>query len=420
MAPYDVIAIYGKGIGYLIYLLIGIGFGVALELSGFGDSRKLSAQFYLTEMRVLKVMFTGIIVAMLLIFLFSSFGWLNFENIWVNPTFLWSQIIGGLIMGVGFIVGGFCPGTSLVAASTLKLDGIFFVLGVMFGVYILGESLSIPALDQFYYAGDLGRFMLSDLFGIPVGVVVFLVILMALSMFYGAEISERFFGAKMKWSEINFTPHKMINPVFAGALILIALVIMVNGQPSGEKKWNMLSAQEREKLDKRDIYIHPGELLEVMNNFQLKVHLLDIRNESDYNIFHIYRAENITPSSVKSYEYVREMLKEPGNVLFVLTSSDESGTQELYKFLKTKGVGNLYILEGGVNNWLTVFPPDKDSAVENSPVVSGGMKYAFNRAYGSTLKISNPWEGYPKLEPGKDYVKKVKVQTRAAKSGGCG
>jgi len=420
MAPFDVIVLYGKGMGYFIYLIIGIGFGIALEMSGFGDSRKLSAQFYFTEMRVLKVMFTAIIVAMLLIFLFSSFGWLNFENIWVNPTFLWSQIIGGLIMGVGFILGGFCPGTSLVSASTLKLDGIFFIVGVMFGVYVLGEAMSIPAMDQLYYSGDLGSFMLNDVFGMPAGVVVFLVILIALTMFYGAEISEQFFGSKKKWKDVELNPLKIINPYFAGTLIFIAFIIMVNGQPSEEKKWNMLSVQEHEKYDKRDIFIHPGELLEVMNDFQLKVKLIDLRSEKDFNIFHIERAENVLPADVKKFQYIREMLKEPSNVLFVLTSNDESETGAVYKYLKTKGINNLYILEGGVNRWLDVFKPEPVAAEPLPAAEPGKLKYNFNMAYGSSLEISNPWEGHPVLIPGKDYVKKVKVQKKSAKAGGCG
>ena len=118
-----------------------MGFGAILEMAGFGDSRKLAAQFYFKDMTVLKVMFTGIVVAAVLIFLSSSLGLLDYDRLWVNPTYLYPGIVGGLIMGVGFIVGGFCPGTSLVAASTLKLDGIFFVLGGLFGVWAFGESV---------------------------------------------------------------------------------------------------------------------------------------------------------------------------------------------------------------------------------------------------------------------------------------
>ena len=53
---------------YLVFGLIGSAFGFTLEMSGFGDSRKLAAQFYFTELTVLKVMFTAIAVAMTLLF----------------------------------------------------------------------------------------------------------------------------------------------------------------------------------------------------------------------------------------------------------------------------------------------------------------------------------------------------------------
>jgi len=138
MAPYDLASMAGTATYYLIFLLIGAGFGATLEMSGFGDSRKLAGQFYLGDMTVLKVMFTGIIVASTLVFLSSSLGLLEFDRVWVNPTYLWPGIVGGLIMGVGFILGGFCPGTSLVAASTLKIDGMVFVAGVFSGVLLFG------------------------------------------------------------------------------------------------------------------------------------------------------------------------------------------------------------------------------------------------------------------------------------------
>ncbi|MFN2159105.1 MAG: YeeE/YedE thiosulfate transporter family protein [Anaerolineales bacterium] len=92
---------------YLVYLLIGFAFGNVLEMAGFGNSRKLAAQFYFRDMTVLKVMFGAIITAMVLIFSATALGLLDYNLIWVNPTYLWPGIVGGLIMGVGFIIGGF-------------------------------------------------------------------------------------------------------------------------------------------------------------------------------------------------------------------------------------------------------------------------------------------------------------------------
>ena len=131
-------------------------------------------------------------VAAVLIFLSSSLGLLNYDRLWVNPTYLYPEIVGGLIMGVGFIVGGFCPGTSLVAASTLKLDGILFVLGGLFGVWAFGESVGY--FEGFFYSSFYGRLTVFDWLGTSPGVVVLLLTLMALAMFYLAEIAEAHFG----------------------------------------------------------------------------------------------------------------------------------------------------------------------------------------------------------------------------------
>ena len=65
----------------VVSLLIGLCFGFVLESSGFGDSRRLAAQFYFTEMRVLKVMFTAIVVCMLGLVWIWSMGLLDFDRI---------------------------------------------------------------------------------------------------------------------------------------------------------------------------------------------------------------------------------------------------------------------------------------------------------------------------------------------------
>ncbi len=74
---------------YVLFAAIGFAFGYTLEMSGFGDSRKLAAQFYFTELTVLKVMFTAIAVAMVLLFGSVSLGILDFSQVWVNPPPHW-------------------------------------------------------------------------------------------------------------------------------------------------------------------------------------------------------------------------------------------------------------------------------------------------------------------------------------------
>src|SRR5512133_44923 len=191
MAPFDLSGLSALS-GALVFGAVGFAFGAVLELAGFGDSRKLAAQFYLRDLTVLKTMFTAIVVAAVLIFLASGVGALDLSRVFVNPTYLWPGIVGGLIMGVGFVVGGFCPGTSLVAAATLKVDGIFFVAGGLTGVWIFGESVS--SFEPFWLSSAMGRFTLPDWLGLSVGATVLLVVLMAVLMFWGAEKVEARFA----------------------------------------------------------------------------------------------------------------------------------------------------------------------------------------------------------------------------------
>ncbi len=192
--PLPLESLMGHWSQYIVYLAIGFAFGFVLEISGFANSTKLAAQFYLTDMTVLKVMFGAIVTAMVLVFFTTAIGWLDYSLLFVNPTYLWPGIIGGLIMGFGFILGGFCPGTGLVAAAVLKWDGLIFILGVLFGIFMFGET--VQYFEEFWYSSYLGRFTIPEWLGVSTGVVVVGIVIMALVMFAGAEQMERIFGKK--------------------------------------------------------------------------------------------------------------------------------------------------------------------------------------------------------------------------------
>jgi uncharacterized membrane protein YedE/YeeE len=176
-------------IAYALAVVSGFAFGFVLERAGFGSSRKLAAQFYLKDMTVLKVMFTAIVTAMLGLTVLRAVGALRFDDIYVNPTYLWPQVVGGLIFGVGFIVGGYCPGTCVVAITTGKLDALAFMIGM--GAGVLGFSASYPLIGDFAQSGGGQRLFLTDWLGLSYGNVAVLVTLMAIGMFLGAEWLER-------------------------------------------------------------------------------------------------------------------------------------------------------------------------------------------------------------------------------------
>ncbi len=185
MAPFFSFGFFGETGSLVAAVAIGIAFGFVLERAGLGNAQKLTAQFYLTDLTVFKVMFTAITTAMLGVFWLSWAGFLDLSMVYVNPTYLIPQMTGGLIFGAGFVMGGYCPGTSCVAAVIGRKDGWINMLGMLAGVFVFGESF--PTLQRFYDSTSLGTITLPDLLHLPYGAVVCLVTLLALIAFVGAE-----------------------------------------------------------------------------------------------------------------------------------------------------------------------------------------------------------------------------------------
>jgi uncharacterized protein len=184
-APFYQFGLFGENTSLVLALIIGLGFGFTLERAGFGSGRKLAAQFYLTDLTVFKVMFSAIITAMAGLYLFSRLGILDLSLIYHLPTFLVPQLVGGLVFGMGFVVGGYCPGTSCVAAATGRIDGLVLVAGMVTGIWVFVEAY--PLLEGFVNSSPMGELELPQLLGLSYGFVVILVIVSALVGFVIAE-----------------------------------------------------------------------------------------------------------------------------------------------------------------------------------------------------------------------------------------
>lgn len=194
MAPFYKTGFFGDQTSFLIAFIIGISFGFWLERGGFGSSKILAAQFYFRNMRVIKVMFTAILTSMIGLIYLGAIGVLDLSLIYINPTYLWPQIVGGIILGFGFVIGGYCPGTAVVGCSTGHVDGYFYVAGAMFGMWVFGEAY--PWLENFHKSGYMGRLLLDDWMNVSMGLVGFLVIVLALIFFFGGDFLEKKFGHK--------------------------------------------------------------------------------------------------------------------------------------------------------------------------------------------------------------------------------
>ncbi|MCC6781870.1 MAG: YeeE/YedE family protein [Planctomycetes bacterium] len=186
--------LYAQGLldtplGFLASLLIGIAFGFWLERAGFGSSRKLAAMFYLRDFAVLQVMFTGLATAAIGLVLLDTFGLFDASAVYRMETSYGPQLVGGAIFGIGFVMGGWCPGTALVGLASGKLDALVFLLGA--GAGSLAYAAAWTDLAPLRELGACGVVTLPEQLGVEPTLVASAVVAIALFAFAGVHLFQR-------------------------------------------------------------------------------------------------------------------------------------------------------------------------------------------------------------------------------------
>jgi rhodanese-related sulfurtransferase len=241
-------------------------------------------------------------------------------------------------------------------------------------------------------------------------------------MFWGGEKLEAIFGKK------DLSKEPKLRVYGAAALIVVALAVLIIGQPTVADKYaNMTISRtvDGEKiaytpaqlLDDRAIQIHPGELLASLGDQKLNIMMIDVRSEADYNLFHLRGAQHIPVSDLGTI--VPILLTEPAaNTVFVLMGNDEVAATEGWQTLVANSVPNVYILEGGINNWISVFGKNEaDITPTPAPVADDSLRFTFPAALGDRYEAADPLPEEWKLE----YTPKIQLQQRRGVSGGgCG
>jgi len=173
-------------------VVIGFFFGFVLERAGFGDARNLTNIFYFRDMRVLRVMFSALTTAMVGLIVLSWVGLFNYQALLdetLLKTYLLPQVIGGVLFGLGFIIGGYCPGTAVVGVVSGKLDALIFLAGMIVGVWVF--ALGFPVWGGLYMSTPMGRITLWQVFGVSKEVMAGIIVVMALIAFVLASLGER-------------------------------------------------------------------------------------------------------------------------------------------------------------------------------------------------------------------------------------
>ena len=278
--------IIGNEFNLIIALIAGIGFGFVLEQAGFSSTKKLVGLFYGYDFTVLKVFFTGGVTAMIGVLWFGHMGILDLSLIYINPTFLVSALVGGAIMGLGFIIGGFCPGTSVCAAAIGKLDGLAFVFGSALGVLVFAEGY--PMFEKIYTAEPWGPVLMNEQLGMSKIVFAFILTAFAFTAFYFTRRIEN----RVNKIETRFEKKKIIaySSAIAFAFLVLSVVAFL---PDSESRMESKIAKALEKQDFTTVMVPADKLADQIVNNYYKINVIDVRDSAAFNAYHLPFAINI-------------------------------------------------------------------------------------------------------------------------------
>jgi uncharacterized membrane protein YedE/YeeE len=313
-------------------LAIGFGFGFVLERAGFGNARKLAGQFYLNDMTVFKVMFTAILVAMVGLYGLTSLGLVDMSLVWINPTFIPAQAVGGFLLGVGFIMSGLCPGTSVVSMVSGRIDGWVTFVGIFLGIALFTFTVDwLPGLQALYLAGSGQVSLLHEVFGVPALVLALIMVAGAVLAFVGAEKVEAIFQAKTKPVELTPPSRPRIKLAMGGSLAVLAIATLTAGSPGEEQGPMPMEAMAPLSLAELIIERDPGILV------------VDLRTESS--------PEKAIPGAIPGSdpESVINLLKGAPEGT-VVVAFDEAGSLSTTP-LGWPGTPKYRVLEGGWSGW---------------------------------------------------------------------
>lgn len=116
----------------LFAIAIGAAFGFVLDRIGATNPGLIIGMLNLSDLHLMKTILTGIGVASLLMFSGIMAGSLEPGNLSVKAAHI-GVFVGGALLGVGFAISGYCPGTGLTAAATGRKDAMVFVGGGLLG-----------------------------------------------------------------------------------------------------------------------------------------------------------------------------------------------------------------------------------------------------------------------------------------------
>ncbi|NHB68980.1 YeeE/YedE thiosulfate transporter family protein [Perlabentimonas gracilis] len=402
MGPLIPQGIIGMEWDLVFALLIGIAFGYVLESAGFSSSRRLAGVFYGYDFTVLRVFFTAGVTAMVGVFAMNYLGWIDMSLVYVNPTFIWPAIVGGVVMGFGFILGGYCPGTSVTAAAIGKVDAMVFLIGIFLGITLYGEAF--PLIEEFSVSGNLGRLFIFDSLGISAGWFAFLLIAIALIAFGVTAMIEAKVDPENGLADTKGTSYFL--PISIALLMGVVLIFTPFKSITGVNEID--KEQLQDEILAGSHYVHPDEVAFKLLNDYHPATLVDVRSRSDAAEFSLPGSVNIPIEQITRKRW-REVLSPKGEKV-ILYSNGTALAEKAWIAARRMGFKNIYVMEGGLNGLFDIL---ENNTMPNNLKMEAEFAYRFRERAKKAFR-----EGAleaKKAEPSP----KIDFSETAAARGGC-
>ena len=331
----------GNELNFIVAFFIGIAFGFILEQAGFSTSKKLVGLFYGYDFTVLRVFFTAGVTAMIGVIVFEHFGLLDISLVYVNPTFLWSAIVGGLIMGLGFVLGGFCPGTSICAAAIGKIDAMIFIAGSLIGVLFFAEGY--PLFEGFYKSASWGNPKLFETLGMSQSLFAFLLTFIAVTVFWITSIIE---------NKVNGISQKgvKVSRLYVGMTGLAVLIGLSAFALPDRKEFMLKELSDSRFLDAQkseDMTI--DELAYRIIDKDQNLQIIDPRDQKEFDSFSLPGSTHFAIDNLFEKDAVKILsMKHKINVFI---SNNGLKAKKGAVLAKELGFSDIYVLEGGLDQF---------------------------------------------------------------------
>lgn len=116
----------------LLAIVIGAAFGAVLDRIGASNPNYIGKMLNLTNLNLAKAILLAIGTGSVLMFGGQMAGLVDVGHMSVKAAYA-GVFIGGLMLGAGWALAGYCPGTGVVAAASGRKDALFFIAGGLLG-----------------------------------------------------------------------------------------------------------------------------------------------------------------------------------------------------------------------------------------------------------------------------------------------